>query len=179
MPNLPGQRLVTFKPLELADVDKIMTWVNDPEVVGNFANFDHSISREEELHYIERMLASDTDKVFSVFSEQDEYIGQAGLHQIYWPSRNGRAGLMIRREFQNRGYGQKAMGEMLRIAFEDYGLHKAWLIVREANEKARHVYEKCGFKVEGLLRDEYLLIGQYHNMIRMSILEHEFRQRLK
>ena len=36
------------------------------------------------------------------------------------------------------------------------------------------IYEKVGFSREGLLREEYMRDGVYRDMVRMSILEHEF-----
>lgn len=167
---------VRLRPLAVEDVDNIMLWINDPEVTRNFARFDHVFSREEEQAYVEKMLASEADKVFSVESGDGTYCGQAGLHQIYWPSRNARAALVIRREMSGRGLGQAALRELLRIAFEEVKLHKVWLVVFRSNEKGRHIYEKCGFRVEGFLRDEYFHRAAFHDMVRMAILEDEWRR---
>lgn len=37
-----------LRPLGMSDLGNIMHWVNDQEVVGNFANFKVPISRDEE-----------------------------------------------------------------------------------------------------------------------------------
>ena len=75
----------TLRPLEMNDLDNMMQWVNDPDVIGNFANFKMPISRDDERKYLENMLASDTDKAFAVENGDGEYLGNVGIHQIYWP----------------------------------------------------------------------------------------------
>ncbi len=169
---------VKLRPLERKDLDNMMAWVNDPEVIKNFARFSGEITREEEAGYLERMLASETDRVFAIENEEGDYLGNIGLHQIYWPARNARLGVILgNKAQQGKGYGQAAINEILRIAFNEHKLHKVWLMTFKENEKAQHVYRKCGFKVEGLLREEYILKERYHDMVRMSILEQEYQER--
>ena len=43
------------------------------------------------------------------------------------------------------------------------------------NDRALHVYEKLGFKREGVQRDAFYYDHEYHSSILMSILEDEFR----
>ena len=47
--------------------------------------------------------------------------------------------------------------------------------VVDFNARARRVYEKCGFVEEGRLRDEHYRLGRWCDVIRMSILDHEWR----
>lgn len=171
---------VKLRPLTIDDLDKVMEWVNDPEVVGNLANFTTPISRDEEKKYLERLLASQNDKVFAIEDATDgfdTYIGNIGLHEIHWPTRKARLGIIIgKKEFWGHGYAQAATKQVLRLAFDQYNLHKVWLLALEDNEKTKHLNEKLGFKPEGVLRDEYFLKGRYHNMVRMSMLEDEYRK---
>jgi len=166
---------VTLKPLEVKDIDNVMDWVNDPEIIGNFANFSHTIPREEEKKFIEKITKSESDKVFSVFDEEKQYLGQVGLHQIHWPSRAGRLAIIIGNKKQRgKGYAQAALKELLKLAFEEYNLHKAWIITFQTNKRMRHIMKKLGFQKEGTLREEYYNKGKYHDVVRMSILDKEY-----
>lgn len=165
-----------LRPLEMQDLDHLMEWVNDVDVVKNFANFQTPLSREREQRWLEDILVSERDKVFAVETPTGEYLGNIGLHQIHWPTRSARTALILgNKEHWGEGYAQGAMAELLNIAFEQYHLHKVWLVVWEENVKGRHIYEKLGFREEGVLRDEYFHQGRYHNMVRMSMLENEYR----
>lgn len=168
-----GSSEIRLRSLDMSDVDNLLTWVNDPQVVGKFATFHEPLTREDEERYVHATLASKNDLVFSI-EANGTYVGQAGIHEIEWRNRKGRAALVIRSDFQGVGYGQAAMRELLRTVFTDYGIHKVFLIVDPNNERARHVYEKVGFKPEGVLREEYFRDGVYHDMVRLLMLDHEF-----
>ena len=53
-------------------------------------------------------------------------------------------------------------------------LRKVYLVVDVDNTVAVHVYEQIGFKKEGLLVKEYFSAGEYRDVIRMAIFQHEF-----
>ena len=169
----------TLRPLTMEDLDNMMTWINDKEVIGNFGYFKHPISREDEEQFLKKILNSENDIIYAIETEDGEYLGNAALNQIHWPSRNARLSLIIgNKKHHNKGYGTGAVLAILKKAFNEHNLHKVWLMVRESNEKAKHIYKKCGFKEEGIMREEYLLNGKYENMIRMSILKSEFTKKV-
>jgi RimJ/RimL family protein N-acetyltransferase len=66
---------------------------------------------------------------------------------------------------------------MLGHGFNNLNLHRIELGVFDFNPRAIHVYEKLGFKREGVLRDYLFSDGAYHDQILMSILDHEYREK--
>ena len=172
---------IRLRRLAEADVDHVMTWVNDPAVVGNLAAFAGTpMTRAQELAWIQSTLRSPTDVVFSVFAADDErYLGQIGLHQIHARSKVARIGVVIAAKTEmGRGYGTAAIRALLDHAFgpgpDSVGLHKVWLMIFAHNTRSRGIYERIGFVQEGLLRDEYFHDGAWHDMARMSILAREW-----
>jgi RimJ/RimL family protein N-acetyltransferase len=173
----PDRSLVELRPLSHDDVDDILSWVNDPAIVGNLATFSGKpLTRADEEAWVDGVTASDTDRVFSVVAADDgRYLGQVGLHQIFWRSRVGRLSAIIaRREEMGRGFGTAALARLLDVAFEQEKLHKVWLMVFHHNERSRRTYERLGFVTEGRLREEYFHEGGWHDMIRMSLLAREW-----
>jgi RimJ/RimL family protein N-acetyltransferase len=164
--RMPDVRLV---PLGVEHLPNVMTWVNDHEVMHYFANRQEPIGEAEERAYIASLTASATDRAYSVFAG-DDYVGQCSVNQIYWPAKNGRLFVVVRRDAQGRGYGPAAVQRLLDIAWGDLGLHKIWLIVRRDNRSAQAMYLKLGFDFEGVLRDEYCVAGRWLDMVRMSIV---------
>ncbi len=160
---------IKLKPLELKDIDHIMTWVNDPEVIKNLQHFDKKFIREDEEIYVNKILASKNDFVFSIFAGS-EYIGQCGIHQIAWENKLGRLSLVIKQEFWNKGYAQKVLPMLVDQAFKKLRLHKVYLMHWRENKKAGHLYKKVGFNKEGVLKDEYFWQGKYHDMVRMAMI---------
>jgi RimJ/RimL family protein N-acetyltransferase len=171
--------LVRLRPLTTADVDHMMTWVNDPEIVGNFAAFSgRGFTRDEELAYIERVTRSDTDEVFVIERAADgAYLGNVGIHQIHWPSRVGRLACIIAsRAEMGRGYGSAAIRAILDWAFARPApaLHKVWLMCFRENLRAQAIYRRIGFVEEGILREEYFHQAAWRDMVRMSVLDREW-----
>jgi len=69
-----------------------------------------------------------------------------------------------------RGYGTESVRLVLEFAFERLGVHRVGLDVADYNPRARRVYEKCGFVVEGVHRDAILWEGKRYDSVLMSVL---------
>ena len=63
---------------------------------------------------------------------------------------------------------------MMRYAFEQLRLHRITLYVHEFNERAIGVYERCGFKHEGRLREAHFMDGKYTDVLIMGLLREDF-----
>lgn len=66
---------------------------------------------------------------------------------------------------------------MLRHAFSDLGLNRVELTVLESNSRARSIYEKEGFTLEGTLRAAAWKNGRHEDMHVMSILRDEWNSK--
>ncbi len=175
--------MVRLAPLRVEHLPHVMTWVNDREVMQYFALRQERIGEEEERRYLEQLASSRNDRAYSVFLDdgrpegEDTYVGQVSVNQIYWPARNGRVFLVVRKAMQGRGLGRAALAALVREAFGPLDLHKLWLIVRRDNVASQAMYTRAGFHFEGVLRDEYCVAGRFFDMVRMGLLrtEHEAR----
>jgi diamine N-acetyltransferase len=62
------------------------------------------------------------------------------------------------------------LSELIDLA-KNEEVHRVGLHVVADNKLAVHVYEKAGFKVEGLMKDSYLSEdGKYHDELVMGLL---------
>jgi RimJ/RimL family protein N-acetyltransferase len=174
----PDRSLVSLRPVEERDVDDILTWVNDTSVVGNLAAFaGKPLQREDELAWVRKVRTSTDDRVFTVTDARDSrYLGQVGLHQIFWRSRVARAAAIIAHmQDHGRGYGSAAIAALLDRAFGELSLHKVWLMVFRTNGRSLATWRRLGFVDEGVLRDEYFHEDKWHDMVRLGLLAHEWR----
>ncbi|HEX8082475.1 MAG TPA: GNAT family protein [Jatrophihabitans sp.] len=69
-----------------------------------------------------------------------------------------------------RGYGTEVTRLVLDYALDVAGLHRVSLGVFDFNPRARRVYEKCGFQLEGRLRHALRGDGHWHDEMVMSVL---------
>lgn len=82
-------------------------------------------------------------------------------------NRSGVFRIAIDTQFAGRGYGTEATNLMLEFGFGILNLHRIQLEVYSINERAIHVYEKVGFKREGVLRDAQYYNNAYYDTIVM------------
>lgn len=171
---------IYFRALELDDMERLVKWINDPDITQflTMGRFPINFTREEE--WLKGLYKGQNDIVMGiVLKDGDIHIGNCGLHQIDWVSRGCIFGIMIgEKEYQNRGYGTEATLLMLKYAFEVLNLNRVELTVYEYNKRAIRCYEKAGFILEGRLREKMFKNGSFHDVLIMSILRSEWKNKI-
>jgi len=76
-------------------------------------------------------------------------------------------GLQVSTDVRGRGVGQ-ALVEAACVAARAQGARRITLRVLGHNIPARRLYERCGFHVEGVLPEEFLLDGAYVDDVLMG-----------
>lgn len=82
-------------------------------------------------------------------------------------SHRGSLGMGILREFRGNGIGSKLMAAALKKA-KTFGFEKVELQVYTRNKNAIKLYQKFGFKKEGVIQHYRKLNGQYFDAILMA-----------
>jgi RimJ/RimL family protein N-acetyltransferase len=75
---------------------------------------------------------------------------------------------------RNRGLGTEAVRMIVGYGFEQLGMHRISLEVYSFNARARRVYEKVGFVVDGVLREALRWDGRWLDATVMSVLAPEW-----
>ncbi len=82
-------------------------------------------------------------------------------------------GIALLKEFWNQGIGTRMFEEMLKFAREREGLLQVELEFIEGNVRARHLYEKMGFRITGMRPDairlkDGTLRNEYQMMLKLT-----------
>lgn len=88
--------------------------------------------------------------------EKDEggFAGEIFIQGMDWEVPVIELGYYADVNHQGRGLVSEAVGAALDFIFRDLGAHKVCITCDDANVKSHRVAERCGFVVEGLLRDQ-------------------------
>lgn len=121
------------------------------------------------------ILASGTAKSYVIVDKQTQTpIGVTSLNQIDLKNRNAECIIDIgAKDYWGKGYGNEALKLLLDYAFLEMNLHRVSLRVFSFNEKAIKLYEKIGFKHEGISRQFLFREGKWHDLVHMGILQEE------
>src|SRR5262249_32667781 len=126
---------------------------------------DRDKQRERENHNFEFRIRT---------RAEDRLIGFSGLW-VNWKNQLAWLGIGIGdAEYRDRGYGTDAMRLTVNYAFRELNLYRVTLGVFSYNERARHVYEKVGFVLEGTQRAAIYREGERFDMLIMGILRPEW-----
>ena len=75
-----------------------------------------------------------------------------------------------------KGFGTALLHEIIDWVFTETAAHRFWLDHIITNDRARHVYEQCGFRREGVMREAYAMPddGRRIDLALMSLLRPEW-----
>lgn len=142
-----------------------------------FTGTQQMFTKSNVERYLEEISYDSSRADFLIFSKElNKIVGEVSINEINRNNRSANIRVMVfRKEDFNKGYGSEAIVLALHYGFGMFNLHRIELDVFDFNERAIHVYEKLGFKKEGIKRDGLYFNYKYCNAIIMSILEDEFK----
>lgn len=83
-------------------------------------------------------------------------LGGAGLHRIDWAVRKFEIGYWVRPEAAGQGHVSEAVRLLTALAFDELAARRIEIRCDSDNLPSRAVAERCGFELEGVLRQDVL-----------------------
>jgi RimJ/RimL family protein N-acetyltransferase len=122
---------------------------------------ERTLTIEEQTQRIKSVLAQDNQMIF-VVEREDQLVGFLGAFGGTYRRNRHSAYIVIgiRQFFAGRGIG-KQLFEVLETWAVDHELHRLELTVMCHNERAVHLYQKMGYKIEGVKKDSLWINGRY------------------
>lgn len=140
--------MLTIRTAAEKDYEAIVSWNKDRDEAylfqwAGFTAYKHPLTEAQ----ISAQAKKDGVHLYMV-CEKDTPIGTIELCDIDETAKTGRiCRVLFSEEARGKGYGEAAMREILRIAFEEMGLDSLSLRVFCYNVNAIRCYEKVGFRV--------------------------------
>jgi len=158
MAEMTIRRALPRDEKRLAELDWL-TWAPDNSVLPRPPRDGHFYDR---FHLPEHFLVAELDdRVVGFLRLVQPLLQSSGAHvrQIQ--------GLAVDPAVRGRGIGTALLEAAVAEAARQ-GAHKLTLRVLASNAPARRLYEKAGFVVEGVLRDEFLIEGRHVDDVLMA-----------
>lgn len=134
-----------LRNLELKDAPLMLEWMHDESVVGKLkGNFIEKTIADAES-FILASAKKDENIHLAIVSDEDEYMGTVSLKNIDADNKSAEFGIAVRKSAMGRGYSWYGMEEIIRLAFEEYGLESVYWCVSRENERAVRFYDKHNF----------------------------------
>ncbi len=167
--------------LKEKDAAGMLDWMHDPKV-NQFFRFDaKSMTEEKVKDFIKQSLIDAEQKKsfnFAITDDNDEYLGTISLKNIDWAAKTAEYAISMRKTAQGKGLATAATNELLQYAFEELGLNRVFLNVLYDNDKAIHLYEKCGFQYEGMFKNHVNIRGENKSLKWYAVMKEDWMVRM-
>ncbi|PXW89195.1 spermine/spermidine N-acetyltransferase [Streptohalobacillus salinus] len=163
---------VNLRPFESEDIEDLKAWYNDPVTLQMIG---HTPKNTTELEAMVTAMRQTEAVILVIETRQGEKLGWIHLTSIHYKHGRAEIGIVLDTAHQGKGHGEAAMLQMLNIAFNQLRLNKVYLTTRGVNEKAKALYEKLGFHLEGTFKDHCYVDGKYYDTYFMSLFDADWR----
>ena len=161
-----------LRALEVSDLPFVHKLNNEYSIMSYW--FEEPSESLTELQYLfDKHLLDESERRFIV-EDENQVVGIVELVEINDIHRNCEIQIIIKPEFNGKGYAKFAFEKATSYAFDILNMHKIYLYVDTDNEKAVHIYESQGFNIEGLLKEQFYTKGKYKDAYIMALLKHEY-----
>ncbi|MCC6952993.1 MAG: GNAT family N-acetyltransferase [Deltaproteobacteria bacterium] len=161
----------SLRPIESKDLSQLVEWRNQPETWAQFFNTS-PLTEDGQAEWFKNLRSDKRRQLFVVTTPEGKAVGTVGLDTIDQLNQSAEIGniLIGDSSYRGKGLAQAAVSLLVDYCFERLNLRRLYLHVFEENAAARKVYEKCGFTVEGILREAKYADGKFKNVVIMSRL---------
>lgn len=165
---------VRLRPVRQEDSSLLFEWINHRELVVLNSPF-RLISKAEHEQWFDSLGARRNLAFFMIEDVGSGLaIGSCQLINIHDVHRSAELQIRIGRlDFQNKGAGSEAVRLLIEHGFDTLKLHRIMLHVFSTNLRAIKAYEKCGFQLEGVLREAAFIDGQWLDVLVFGMISTE------
>jgi UDP-4-amino-4,6-dideoxy-N-acetyl-beta-L-altrosamine N-acetyltransferase len=169
MQALPDQ--VVLRPMVATDLAMVFSWRNAPET-KRFMLSQTDISFLEHQTWFAR--AVNDPRIHLMICERN--CDPMGFMQFRDAKKNGVLdwGFYVRPQIQ-KGTGSIMCAAALRYAFIELRAHKVCGQVLAYNEASSRLHSRLGFELEGVLRDQHCIDGDYVSVNCFGLLKSEWK----
>ena len=166
---------VLLRAMEEDDARVLMELINDPEIENSVYGWSYPVSLESQKRWISN-LKNDTTVRYAI-DYNDSMVGVAIISSIDMKNRIANMNIKLQKLARGKGVATHAIALLIHYCFEELNLHCLTANVIERNSDSRKLWERFGFKKDGIMRERVYKNGKYHNIVAYSLLKDEFYER--
>lgn len=165
---------ITLRAIEAGDAPVLQAMINDPELEHSVVGWSRPVSSAEQERWIET-LAEDGSFRYAV-DDGSGVVGTVAVSAVDWKNRTANLNIKLLREARGKGYGARAMKLVVAYCFEELNLNCLTANVLAENDASSRLWEKLGFRLDGVLRQRVYKSGRYHDLRAYSLLREDYER---
>lgn len=163
---------VYLRALEPDDYKASIKWRKDDDIWNMLGGPKYFVSEAYERKWVEDAIFNPKDlKLAICLTENDRYIGNVYMTDINNLNRSCTSHILIgEKDCWGKGYAKEALMLAINFMFNERNIHRIQAFILESNTQSLKMHEKCGYEIEGVLRDAVYKNGCHHNQFVLSII---------
>jgi ribosomal-protein-alanine N-acetyltransferase len=138
-------------------IGPLMTLEQSKRLIKSYLNYWNA---KIQFNYIIELIEADRVK-----------IGSASLWSISWQNNRAQIGIWLVHSFWDKGLGEIALNLIKNIAFNHLKLNRLEAYIAVKNKRSIFLFEKCGFKEEGRLKQYLNFQGKYYDAVILACIK--------
>lgn len=163
---------VYLRAFEPDDYKTTIKWRKDDEIWDMLGGTKYFVSEAYEKQWIENTIFNSKDVKLAVcLVENDKHIGNVYMTNINEINRSCHSHVLIgEKEYWGHGYAREALQLAIDYMFNERNMHRIQANVLTSNIASLKMHEKCGYKLEGTLREAVYKNGKYQDQYVLALV---------
>ena len=166
---------VYLRAFEPDDYKTTIKWRKDDVIWDMLGGTKYFVSETYEKQWIENTIFNSKDVKLAVcLDENDKHIGNVYMTNINEINRSCVSHVLIgEKEYWGHGYAREALLLAIDYMFNERNIHRIQANVLVSNVASLKMHEKCGYKLEGTLREAVYKNGKYQDQYVLALVKNK------
>jgi len=173
---------LTLRAFTSADLDELNSFQSRADVArylywGPRSRAESAAALAKRVHSSSLSKEGQLLAVAVELTETGQLIGDLNLEYLSSERRQGEIGFVFHPDHHGKGFAAEAATELLRLGFEDLGLHRSIGRCDGRNTASATLMERLGMRKEAHLRENEVVKGEWTDELVFAMLEDEWKAR--
>lgn len=164
---------VYLRAFEPDDYKTSIHWRRDDAIWSMLGGPKYFVSEAYEKKWIENEIFNSRDVKLAVcLVESNKHIGNVYFTDINQINQSCHSHVLIgEKDYWGKGYAKEALLLGIDYMINQRNIRRFEAKILESNIASLKMHQKCGFEIEGLLRQSVYKDGQFHNQYIISLIK--------
>ena len=170
-------KYVGLRAIEESDLSQLLLWRNQPNYRRFFREYRELSQTNQRNWFDSKVLNDKSTEMFSIVDiNTGELLGACGLCYIDWINRNADFSVYIGKDdlYIDEKYAIEAAQIMMKYGFEELNLHRLWSEIYSFDETKKVMFDRLGFKLEGVHRETHWTEGKWCDSLFYGYLQMKY-----
>lgn len=168
--------LTSLRQIEISDCNEnYVKWLNDPEVNQYLETKWSDQNLESILEFVESQRNNSHSVLFAIISDKGNHIGNIKIGPVHTHYHHADISYFIgEKALWHKGIATEAIRLVCEFGFNELALNRIEAGAYDCAIGSWRALEKCGFKKEGIFKEQILFNNRYIDVYRYAILHSEY-----